>query len=187
MRRKTKRQTKRVIIRRGGKEYKYLYVDKKTDPRIGKTIDGYKVRYKRGGYGKRAVSPTIISAEGDLDTAALNKILEKAGDRTTQNIIKAQIENWKRYHKGEKLTIRSLTARIEGDRYDKMFINAGLTVEQAADDIGVSPFDLRNKSNWKKVKRKDRHGQTTGAYVFVDPKTGEEHEFVFRYYGSVWS
>lgn len=175
-------QSKRVIVRRGGREYKYLYVDVKTDPRIGKTEDGYKVKYKKGGYGKRAVSPTVISAEGDIDQKALSKLLKAAGDRTGENIIKAQVENWKRYHPGEKLTVKSLRSRIESNRYDKMFTNAGLTTEQAAADIGVSPFDLRTKSNWKKVK----DGKGSGKYVFVDPKTKKEYEFQFRYYGSVW-
>lgn len=143
---------KKVIRHYKGKEYKYLYTSNPNDPRIGKTVNGYKVAYKKSGYAAgpmKRKSPTLVSKSGRVYKNRVEQILESAPDRTTKNDIKAAIANWEKFHKGQRLTAKSLQSILSDSKIAKFFINAGYSVEQAAREIGVTPDYLLDQKNWK--------------------------------------
>ena len=57
-------------------------------------------------------------------------------------------------------------------RIKKMFQNAGLTVDEAAELSGINVDDLLNSSNWQ-------------GGIFRDPMTGAEYEYIHGYSGNV--
>lgn len=56
---------------------------------------------------------------------------------------------------------------------DRLAINLGITIDQLAEEIGTSVFNLRNNNNWS-------------SEVYTDPENGESFDFQFNYSGSHW-
>lgn len=143
---------KKVVRHVKGKEYKYLYVTNASDPRIGKTVNGYKVKLqKKGGYQYGAYkkkSPTLVSKTGKVYKNRVEQLLEDAPNRTTRNDIKARIANWQKYHQGQRMTVKTLESLMADSKIAKFFINAGYSVDQAARELGVTEEYLLDKKNW---------------------------------------
>lgn len=167
--------SKRVTVRRGGKTYRYEYTSDLADPRIGKTTsDGYQVKYTKAPYVTKrgGKSPTLISKSGKGYNTRIQALLSVTTDRTTRNEILAELENWKKYKKGRRMTLKTLTAILEDNRYAKMFVNVGMTPEQAARELGVSLEELLDARNWKK-----------NTFSLGGKKLAK---FLFKYTGSIW-
>ena len=63
------------------------------------------------------------------------------------------------------------------NRREKMFINAGITLEEAANELGANDYDLLNENLWS----------TDDDDNPIFKWEGEFYLFNFTYEGSVWT
>lgn len=165
---------KKVVVKSGGKTYTYVYTDDVRYKDKPVTRAGVKYVYKPQTYREKrgGKSAALVGKRGKVYQKRIDELLAAAPDRTTRNEIQAEIYNWQRHHKGQKLTMRGLTSVLEDNRYAKMFINAGYTVEEAAKSIGTTVDALLDPANWSERGRVLTIGK-------------DKYSFEFSYYKSV--
>lgn len=120
----------------------------------------------------------ILTAYGDEFIVKDGKINERLIDRIGENegieyanFARANASMYIRNN--ENLSYKTFLSKLADNRLEKMFINAGWSLEAAATEIGTTPNALGNQDNWV--------GDT-----FVDPMTGRVYQFVFQYHGAIW-
>lgn len=111
----------------------------------------------------------VVSSKGKINKAAIDRLVKKGvGTRFEIEVnVKSQLAQGHTAISEERLEASLTHNRIEG-----MFANAGVSVESAAAEIGVSVKDLYDQSNWQ-----------DGVFTAPD---GNEYMFEFNYTGSVW-
>lgn len=149
------------------------YVSKKT----GK-VKTYTYHYKKDTAGKRikvrrsqfiGEKIKIVSKSGKVNEKVLER-LQKDASITERSVMGEKIHNWKKDHKGEALSLKTFKAMVATDAITRALYNAGYSVIEAADELGVSVNDILNQSNW-----------VNGDFVVSD--TGERYELNFTYDG----
>lgn len=149
------------------KSKKVIYTSKKTG--VTKVYE-YDRRKRRGG------RSLVIVGENGRVTEKYKKryeaLLERIDDPATRADIKALYK--RAVQQKEKLTIRSLESKAQDNRIKKLFINAGYTLEEAAESMKTDEYKLFDKSNWDKN-------------VFINPDTGKKYQFKWSYYDTVWT
>ena len=98
----------------------------------------------------------LIDKMGRVKTKAVNefKATIDANDSYTENekiTLKWDLDNYIRVRAGKKnrpLTTTGFMGHIEDNKIDSMFINMGMSVEEAAEAYDLDPADIRDKSNW---------------------------------------
>lgn len=151
-----------------------------------KTYTYEAIRYKRKG-GLVTGKSLLVGKGGKIYQDRLINYFKQLKDKgaTPTQIARAKQEFnlWMKQKKegklregaSERLTVRSLEARIVKDKYASMFINAGYDLDEAAKLIGGTSKDLLNKDNW-------------GSYE--DPLTGSLESIITigsKHYLFVWS
>lgn len=118
---------------------------------------------KRGIYKERLEA--LVKQFEDEEDYATAFDLEALEEQLESDVAKGKIG---------RITAKSLISRAQQSKIARMFINAGYTVEQAAEEVGVSVDTLINEKNWD-------------GSIFTVPKTGAMWHFVFNYNKeSVW-
>ena len=69
------------------------------------------------------------------------------------------VKSWTRLHKGEELTLKGIMSRTTENKREKMFLNAGVTLQEAAKEIGAKATDILNENNL-----------LSSRYVFIKEK-----------------
>ena len=130
------------------------------------TYDVSKYVKKRAGK-----SLLLVGKNGKLYKERIKEFKEQF-DEYDKAIIDAQIDYYQSH--GKKISERTMVSKLTENRYAKMFINAGYTLEEAASELDVEEAELFNPDNWDND-------------TFKNPKTGKTMTFKFNYYGSVWT
>lgn len=146
----------RYIQRKG----KYFYKEYQ-----GKRTRVSRAEYERG----YARSQKIIDKKGKVVNSKLyQRLVKRYGqaelDRTLKNIIQTP---------GEKATYKHIQAIMSTNKIEKMIINAGLSPDEVAEEIGVTEDELLDPEHWIKDK-----------FYTVD---GRIFEFEFTYTGSIFT
>lgn len=147
------------------------YYSKRAGNFVTKTYT-YDKKYspKKGGK-----SLLIVNKQGKIFKDRLAKLLDSIDDPADKADIIATVEQFKASHKNTSLRTKSLISMIEENRYKKMFINAGYTLEEAATEIGTTEKDLFDAKNWN-------------GNLYTNPVTGLVFIFEWQpnYTGTVW-
>lgn len=107
-------------------------------------------------YGKRRdKSPTLIGKDG----RRLHKNIEAVLNEITDPGIRAQAKTYiKNAHEDkERLTVRSLEARLAFSRERKFLINAGYNEESFEEEYGFTFEDFEDEDNWVRDAEGRRH------------------------------
>lgn len=128
-------------------------------------------KYDTARYGKRRKkSLLLVGKSGKVYNKRLESLLSKYEDFSDKEMIKTYVDYYSTQK--QRITIKSIETKMLTNRYEKMFVNAGYTIEEAAEEIGVAAEDLLNEEYWEKD-------------VFTTPN-GKEYKFEFRYDDSVF-
>ena len=122
------------------KKVKRTWYSKKQNKYITKEYE-YKYTQRRGGKTK-----VLVGKNGKVYKDRINEILNDINDPATKADAKARIKQAIR--DGDRLTERSLAAKISTDKYEKMLINAGYSIESFEEETGITFADFSNKANW---------------------------------------
>lgn len=122
------------------KKVKRTYYSKKQGKYITKEYT-YSYKQRRGGKTK-----VLVGKNGKVYKDRINDVLNDIKDPATKADARARIKQAIR--DSERLTERSLAAKISTDKYEKMLINAGYSVESFEAETGISFKDFSDKANW---------------------------------------
>lgn len=122
------------------RKVKRTWYSKKQNKYITKEYE-YNYKQKRGGKTK-----VLVGKNGKVYKDRINDVLNDITDPATKADARARIKQAIR--DGERLTERSLAAKVATDKYEKMLINAGYSIESFEDETGISFKDFSNKANW---------------------------------------
>ena len=159
-----------------------LISNKKGEIHREKYIEKLKKKYRQEILNKRKYSPLIINEKGELQKENYEKYIKILKDTINmadyfdlEDIIKSWPHNTDT--KGKKLTLKTLMSKKTENRREKMFINAGITLEEAANELGANDYDLLNENLWS----------TDDDDNPIFKWEGEFYLFNFTYEGSVWT
>ena len=110
----------------------------------------------------------LIVGKNGIYKDRLDALLETTNDPAIKAEIKAKAKEAVR--KKEKLSTKSLLAKVAESKIEKMFINAGYTEPEILDTLGINRDDLFNEENW-------------AGSTFTH--AGKSYSFVFSYTGNV--
>lgn len=68
-----------------------------------------------------------------------------------KRMLKVDLDNYIRVRQGKKnkpLTTTGFMGHIEDEKIDRMFVNIGMSVDEAADAYGLNADDIRDQNNW---------------------------------------
>lgn len=148
------------------------YFSKKLGKEVIKTYKyDYSKYVRNSGYKKRGKGLLLVGKKGRIYEDRLKALKASYEDITDIATIDKEIAYAIKHE--EKITDKYLRSRLAKDKYMKMFINAGYTLEQAASELGVVEEELFNESNWE-------------GGTFTSPRNDKKFTFQFTYYGSVW-
>lgn len=122
------------------RKVKRTWYSKKQNKVITKEYE-YNYKQKRGGKTK-----VLVGKNGKVYKDRINDVLNDIKDPATKADARARIKQAIR--DGERLTERSLAAKVATDKYEKMLINAGYSIESFEDETGISFKDFSDKTNW---------------------------------------
>lgn len=122
------------------RKVKRTWYSKKQNKYVTKEYE-YTYKQKRGGKTK-----VLVGKNGKVYKDRINDVLNDIKDPATKADARARIKQAIR--DGERLTERSLAAKVATDKYEKMLINAGYSIESFEDETGISFKDFSDKSNW---------------------------------------
>jgi hypothetical protein len=122
------------------RKVKRTWFSKKQNKYITKEYE-YKYKQKRGGKTK-----VLVGKNGKVYKDRIDDVLNDIKDPATKADARARIKQAIR--DGERLTERSLASKIATDKYEKMLINAGYSIESFEEETGISFKDFSDKSNW---------------------------------------
>lgn len=156
------------------KTVKRKYYSKKLGKMVERTYT-YEKKYITRGKRRGGRNLNLVDKNGKVHKDRLKEYLSHIEDPADRIKVTEEVYN-RSFHK-RKLTIRGMTSKLTASKKDDreyLFINAGYnTIEEAADEIGVSVDELLSDKNWKGSTFTRKDGQ-----IFV---------FTFNYYGSVWA
>lgn len=144
------------------KKVKRTWFSKKQNKYVTKEYS-YAYKQKRGGKTR-----VLVGKNGKVYKDRINEVLNDITDPATKADARARIKQAIR--DGEKLTERSLAAKVSTDKYEKMLINAGYSIESFEDETGISFKDFSNRANW--------NGDT---FIFGD----KSYTYQFNYEGNI--
>lgn len=144
------------------KKVKRTWFSKKQNKYITKEYE-YTYKQRRGGKSK-----VLVGKNGKVYKDRINDILNDIQDPATKADARARIKQAIRDK--ERLTERSLASKIATDKYEKMLINAGYSIESFEEETGINFKDFSNKSNW--------NGDT---FIFG----GKIYTYQFNYEGNI--
>lgn len=110
----------------------------------------------------------LIVGKNGIYKDRLAALMETTDDISVRAEIKAKAREAVR--KGEKLSTKSLLAKVAESKIEKMFINAGYTEPEILAELGIDRDDLFNEENW--AGSKFSYG-------------GATYDFEFSYTGNV--
>jgi hypothetical protein len=122
------------------RKVKRTWYSKKQNKIITKEYE-YNYKQKRGGKTK-----VLVGKNGKVYKDRINDVLNDIKDPATKADARARIKQAIR--DGERLTERSLAAKVATDKYEKMLINAGYSIESFEEETGISFKDFSDKTNW---------------------------------------
>lgn len=122
------------------RKVKRTWYSKKQNKVITKEYE-YNYKQKRGGKSK-----VLVGKNGKVYKDRINDVLNGITDPATKADARARIKQAIR--DGERLTERSLAAKVATDKYEKMLINAGYSIESFEDETGISFKDFSDRTNW---------------------------------------
>lgn len=67
---------------------------------------------------------------------------------------------------GKKLTTTGFFGELASDQIERMLVNAGYSLEEAAEELGVSEADLLDKRNWSGSGDTFKHAGDTWLFSF---------------------
>ena len=144
-----------------------------------KKLVKFKQKMREANYERRKNSVLIVDDSGHIQKKAYNYYIEgmkgKINKADYWDMVDT-VKSWTRLHKGKKLTLKGIMSRITENKREKMFLNAGVTLKEAAKEIGAKATDILNEDNWKDIY---------GVKAFK--WNGNYYAFNFTYEGSVWS
>lgn len=141
-----------------------------------------KKKYQRQLIDKRKNSPLLVNKRGQIQGKNYEKYvksLKNKIDRADYFDMIDKIKSWglTRDTKGKELTLKSLISQTKENKREKMFVNAGITLEEAAKELGANAFDLLNESLW------DYDEEHNPVFKW----NNQFYIFTFTYEGSVWT
>lgn len=145
--------------------YKY-YTSKKTGE-----ITEYKYRADRYGSKRRSRSPYLVGKKGNIYDDRVKDLLDSTKDLGFRAQLEDIVENAAK--KKKVLTLASAIAQAQKEEIAKMIMYTGYTVEEAAEELGVSESELLDKNNW------------TGK-MFKTSSMTDAREFVHTYKGAIF-
>lgn len=169
---KKKKKNKIVKITRKGKTYTYEYEyqddgSRKLIKKNGKPVEP-KFGPKKSKTKRTGRDLLLVGEHGKKYEDRINKLLNKIQDPATKFQVQAKINAFA--NNKEKLTERSLLARVERDKAKRLLVNLGYTKEEFERDYGISFAELSDPNNWN------------GNIVTI---AGVSYELVWTYYDSV--
>lgn len=117
---------------------------------------------------RRRGRKSLVTKSGKIYQERIDEFLESL-NFTNKNKAKEIIKDFKLNHR--RLTDQALKSLLSRDKREKMLINAGLTLDEGLEELGVSEEEYFDDENWDGSKFK---------------ANGDEYEFQFNYYGDVW-
>lgn len=149
------------------KEYIYKYY---TSKKTGE-ITEYKYRADRYGSKRRSRSPYLVGKKGNIYDDRVKDLLKS----TTDIGFRAQLEDIvaDAAKKRKVLTLSSAIAQAQKGEIATMIMQTGYTVEEAAEELGVSEAELLDSANW------------TGK-MFKTSSMTDAKEFIFTYKGAIF-
>lgn len=155
--------------------YKKTYVRKKTGEVVTKT---YKIR-------KVEAKDVLITGNGtETKTRGGKTKIEKYLEQFEDDPIefarrKNAIRRLKRDQQMNKeITIKTVEYAITKDSRMKFLINAGYSIEEAAEELGVTTEEFIDENNWSRDAR--------GRFSEFTAPSGAVFQFQFRYTGGIW-
>ena len=122
------------------RKVKRTWYSKKQNKVITKEYE-YNYKQKRGGKTK-----VLVGKNGKVYKDRINDVLNDIKDPATKADARARIKQAIR--DGERLTERSLASKVATDKYEKMLINAGYSIESFEEETGISFKDFSDRTNW---------------------------------------
>lgn len=158
------------------RKYKRTYVRKKTGEVVTKIYTSRRTSDK----------DILVGKKGDKHEKRIENYLNQFD--TTLEREKRRTLIYKlsgRRKKDEVITIRTIESAIvdtdlnEYGYVEKFLINAGYSLEDAAEELGITVEELTDEKNW------DRDAKGRIGSKFTSPRGGV-YQLVFRYRGSIW-
>lgn len=139
------------------------------------TYGGDKYKYKH----KSTKGKVLVNSRGVINKKNIEKLKEEImNDPNLTNAEKRaalkdiDVYVFTRHQNKQKLTTTGFAGIEANDDITRMFANAGYTVEDAADLIGVDPDELLDEDNW-----------VDGDFIY----NGHTYRFNFNYTGDIWT
>ena len=145
--------------------YKY-YTSKKTGE-----ITEYKYRADRYGSKRRSRSPYLVGKKGNIYDDRVKDLLDSTKDLGFRAQLEDVIDDAAK--KKKVLTLKSAIAQAQKSEIATRIMQTGYTVEEAAEELGVSEAELLDTANW------------TGK-MFKTSSMTDAKEFIFQYKGAIF-
>lgn len=131
---------------------------------------------------KRKNSPLLVNKKGQIQGKNFEKYvksLKNKIDRADYYDMIDKVKSWglAKDTRGKELSLKSLISQTKENKREKMFINAGITLDEAAKELGANRFDLLNESLW------DYDENNSPVFKW----NNQLYIFTFTYEGSVWT
>ena len=142
------------------------YFNKKLNKYVTKT---YEYNAKKYAKTKRTGRDLLLVGEhGKKYQDRIDKLLNKIQNPATKFQVQAKINAFA--NNKEKLTERSLLARVERDKAKRLLVNLGYTVDEFERDYGIKFSDFSDPNNW------------SGDVVTI---SGISYQLIWDYYNPV--
>ena len=153
---------------------KRKWFNKKTGKYVTRT-------YKYNGSGKSTRSKTLVTKSGIINKKNVenyikeiknNSTYSESEKRTLISDLNALVEQ--RHKDKKKLTVSGFLGKQQEDKISRFFVNAGYSVEEAAEEMEISKEDLLNEENWKDdtFTLRDDNNEVIGQWIFEFTYTG---------------
>ena len=117
-----------------------------------------KLHYKTKGYRPSKRGKTLVGKNGRITTNSKKNVewykqqidLREDLSKSEKIALKADVDAYveSAHRQGRKLTTNGLEARYVESGIERLLTNAGYTVDEFADEVGVSVGDVMNPGNW---------------------------------------
>lgn len=131
----------------------------------------YEYRADRYGSSRRSKSPLLVGKNGKIYNDRVKDLLDSTKDLGFRAQVEDIIEQ--KAKKGQRITLSSVIASAQKSEIATMIMNTGYTVEEAAEELGVSEKELLDPNNWS--------GKNFKTASMKDAK-----EFIFQYKGAIF-
>ena len=131
----------------------------------------YEYRADRYSSKRRTRSPLLVGKNGKIYDDRVKDLLDSTKDLGFRAQLEDIIEQ--KAKKKQKITLSSAIAAAQKSEIATMIMYTGYTVEEAAEELGVSEAELLDKNNW------------TGKSFKTASMTSAK-DFVFTYQGAIF-